>query len=124
MVSGALSFYFYYVYKGKMSRDQWWIPSALRMTSGSCATVIDTTFGRHFGVPNAALGTPFMTLYAVLLFMTGNGLISKTVPLTLGVITLLAAAYLIYGLRKIKTHCRICYTVHFLNVVIFMLQLI
>ncbi len=124
MVGGALSFYFYSVYQGKMFYKQWWMPPVLRMTSDNCSNVIDTPYGRHFNLPNAALGAPLMVLYAALLFLVGNEMISKTVPLSFGVITLFVAVYLIYGLWKINKHCRICYTVHFLNLVIFIMQLI
>lgn len=122
-VGGALSFYFYSVYKGRISGDQWWVPSFLRMNSDTCASVIDTRFGRHFGKPNAAIGPPFMFIYSILLILAGIDLISESVTFLMAAITLFVAVYLIYGLWRIRTHCRICYTIHFLNLVIFLLQM-
>lgn len=122
-VGGALSFYFYSVYKGRIYGDQWWVPSFLRMNSDTCASVIDTRFGRHFGIPNAAFGPSFMFIYSILLILAGIDLISESVTFLMAAITLFVAVYLIYGLWRIRTHCRICYTIHFLNLVIFLLQM-
>lgn len=123
LFGGALSFYFYAVYRSKMNGQQWWIPPFLQMSTDACTSVVDSPYGRHFGIANAAFGTPFMVLYAVLIFLTGINLITVNVPLYIGGITVVAGLYLVYGLIRIKTNCRICYTIHFLNGIIFIILL-
>ena len=124
LASGAFSFYFYSVYKGKLADQQWWIPPFLHMTSDTCTSVIDSNYGRHFGIANAAVGTPFFLSYAMLLILAGMNMIPKVIPLYIGVITIIAGIYLVFGMVRIRTHCRICYTVHLINLIIFILQLV
>ena len=89
LAGGAFSFYFYSVYKGKLADQQWWIPPFLRMTSDTCTSVIDSNYGRHFGIANAAVGTPFFLSYAMLLILAGMNMIPKVIPLYIGVITII-----------------------------------
>ena len=123
LTGGALSFYFYGVYKGLLSRKQLWIPPFLHMTSANCTNVIETAYGEHFGFSNVAVGIPFMFGYGIVLWVTSNGNISTTIPFIMGIISILIGIYLINGLVRLKMHCRICYTVHTLNLIIFFLQL-
>lgn len=123
LAGGALSFYFYGVYKGFLSGKQWWIPPFMQMTSATCTSVIETAYGKHFGVSNVVLGIPFMFGYGIVLWSTAIGNISTIIPFIMGIISILIGIYLINGLLKLKIHCRICYAVHTLNLVIFLLQL-
>lgn len=120
---GALAFYFHRVYKGKISGHQWWIPSYLQISSKKCLVIVDSVYGRHFGIANAKVGIPLMFIYAILLTLTGLKLISNNLTFTIGFFTILIGGYLCYGLWRLKTHCRICYTIHLTNLLIFILQL-
>ncbi len=120
---GALSFYFYGVYKGFLNGKQLWIPPFLHMTSATCTQVIDSAYGKHFGFANVAMGIPFMLGYGIVLWGTAQGDISTIIPFIMGLTSILIGIYLINGLVKLKMHCRICYTVHSLNLIIFLLQL-
>ena len=119
-VGGALSFYFYGVYKGIINEKQWWIPSILHVSSETCTRVIDTHYGKHFGLSNVLVGIPFMFGYEIVLWGTANGNISITIPFIMGIISILVGIYLINGLVRLKMYCRICYTVHTLNLIIFL----
>jgi uncharacterized membrane protein len=121
-VGGALSFYFYGVYKGIINEKQWWIPSILHVSSETCTRVIDTQYGKHFGLSNVLVGIPFMIGYGIILWETGQGNISTTIPLFMGIISIVVGIYLIYGLMKLHMLCKICYTVHSINLIIFLLQ--
>jgi len=123
LVSGALSFYFYGVYKGILTGKQWWIPSFWQMTSTNCIRIIETDYGKYFGVTNAALGTPLLFGYGIILFGTAYSFVPTIIPFIMGIISILIGVYLINGLLKLKMHCRICYTVHTLNLIILFLQL-
>ena len=123
LAGGALSFYFYGVYKGLLSGKQLWIPPLLHVTSATCTSVIKTAYGKHFWFSNVSVGIPFMFGYGIVLWGTANGNISTTIPFIMGIISILVGIYLINGLVRLKMHCRICYTVHTLNLIIFLLQL-
>lgn len=123
LAGGAFSFYFYGVYKGLISGKQLMIPSFLHIKSASCTSVIETAYGEHFGFSNVAVGIPFMFGYGIVLWATSNGNISTTIPLIIGIMSILIGIYLINGLVRLKMNCRICYTVHTLNLIIFLLQL-
>jgi len=120
---GALSLYFYGVYKEILNKKQWWIPSILHVSPESCTQIIDTHYGKHFGLSNIALGIPFMVGYGIILFATAQGNISTMIPFIMGIVSIIIGIYLIYGLVKMKMHCKVCYTIHSINLIIFFLQL-
>ncbi len=120
---GALSFYFHGVYSGEFQKHPWWIPSFLRMESSHCTSIVETPFGKIFGRPNAAVGIVFFPAYAILLVLTAHGHVNPILPLFISIITVFAGMVLTYGLIKLKVLCRICMTVHLLNLINFLIQL-
>jgi len=124
LTSGALSFYFYGVYKGFLSRKQWWIPLFCQIDKRTCIDIVDTPFGSIAGVPNALSGTVFLLVYASTLFGSYLGNIPVSIPFLMGMFTMIIGLYLVYGLVKLSTKCMICLTVHIFNLIIFALQLI
>lgn len=124
LAGGALSFYFYGVYKGFLSGKQWWIPSVCQLDGQTCMFIMDTHFGKIAGIPNALSGTVFLLLYAAVLLGTDQNLVPVSVPLLMGMFTMFIGVYLVFGLVKLSARCVVCLTVHSLNLIIFILQLI
>ena len=50
--------------------------------------------------------------------------INQNIPFYIGCLLVSIGIYLIYGLIRLKVTCRICLLVHFLNVIILMIQII
>lgn len=124
VAGGALSFYFYGVYKEFLSGRQWWIPSLCRIDNRACIDIIETPFGSIAGVPNALSGTIFLFGYAYTLFGSYLGNIPVSIPFLMGMFTMFIGLYLVYGLVKLSAKCVVCLIVHALNLIIFTLQLI
>ena len=123
LAGGALSVYFHGVYASWFSSRQWWIPVFCRMEAQQCTSIVDTPFGKILGRPNAEFGIIFFPAYAILLIVTGFGYINPILPLSISIFTGFVGMVLTYGLIKLKVFCRICMTVHFLNLINFLMQL-
>ena len=123
-VGGAFSFYFNAVYKGKISPNQFWIPNLCQLDVNSCISIVDTKYGRIFGVPNAQLGFYFLFFYALILIGVALDMVNSIIPIYLGILTIFLAIYLVFGLIRLKKTCPICISVHLLNLLIFILQII
>ena len=121
---GAFSFYFYSVYCGWISYRQWWVPRFCEIDSGKCISIVDSKYGRMIGIPNAIIGSFFMLCYAFILFAVPLDLIDKSIPLYMGCFSILVGLYLVYGLFRLRVTCPNCITVHIINVIIFILQLL
>ena len=122
-VGGAFSFYFNAVYKGKISSHQFWIPNICQLDVNSCISIVDTKYGRIFGASNAQLGFYFLLAYALTLIGVGLEIVDPIVSLCIGTLTILLGVYLVFGLIKLRTPCPICISVHFLNLLIFIIQI-
>ena len=123
-VGGAFSFYFNGVYKGTLEPNQAWVPNRCQIDNNRCTAIVDTKYGRILGLPNSQLGGYFLFIYTLTLIGVPLGMLNPLIPLYIGAFTILLAIYLVFGLFKLKTGCPICLTVHSLNTVIFILQLI
>ncbi|MBT3217198.1 MAG: vitamin K epoxide reductase family protein [Candidatus Marinimicrobia bacterium] len=122
-VGGALSFYFHGVYSGKFQKHLWWIPSFIRIETSKCTSIVETPFGKMLGRPNAEFGIIFFPVYAVLLIFTSFGYVNPIIPLSAAILTVVVGTYLSYGLIRLNVLCRVCVTVHLLNLFNFLLQL-
>ena len=118
-----LSIYFYGVYSKIFSYDQKIIPKFFHLSTGECTSIIDTSYGRLAGAPNALLGSIYLVIHAVLLVVAGYKIINQIIPFSLSVASLIVGIYLIYGLIKLKIKCRICISVHVINFIVFLLQI-
>lgn len=124
LIGGAFSFYFNGVYYGKILPHQFWIPQVCQMDSNQCTSIVETKYGKIFGVPNAQLGRYFLFGYSLTLAGVPFNLVDPLIPLFIGGLTIFLGIYLVYGLIRLKTPCSICLTIHVLNAVIFIIQLI
>src|SRR5436309_9123854 len=124
------AFYFTFAYYGRVKKARW-IPGILCAREGSsCVTVVHTPYARVFGVPNSLLGIFFYSGLLVWNVATANTHFTEEHfgILFVALWVLLAAAgtafilgiYLIYALvKKIHTHCPLCYLAHSINTVLF-----
>lgn len=90
-------------------------PEICQLEAGGCAVLFRTPRAALLGFPNAALG---LLLYALL----AVGLALGWPPLLLFVMTIPAmamTAFLAFSLLSRKLQCRICWTGHFANAVLF-----
>jgi uncharacterized membrane protein len=120
-----ISTYFTAIAYRWIAPDAAWLPPICRLGERTCATVVDTPRARVFGVPNSVLGQIW---YAALLVATPLGL-TLSLPWwwafaagSLG--TVLLGAFLTYSLLFVtRVPCRLCFTSHALNLVVFVLLL-
>ena len=92
-------------------------PEVCQLEAGGCAILFRTPRAALLGVPNASLG---IVLYIVL----GIGLVLGWPPLLLFAMTIPAvamSAFLGWSLWSRQLQCRICWTGHFANAVLFVL---
>ena len=123
-VGGAFSFYFNAVYRGKISSHQFWIPNLCQLDVNNCISIVDTKYGRIFGASNAQLGFYFLFIYALFLIGVAVNWVNPIIPLYLGILTIFLSVYLVFGLIKLKKSCPICISVHLLNLIIFIIQIV
>ncbi len=121
---GAFSFYFYGVYKGFLSKKQVWLPPFWQIEGQTCLHIVQSPYGKIGGVPNSLSGTIYMIIYGMVLLAVYLGLLPVHVPFIMGLLTLIIGMYLIYGLIRLSTKCVICISVHFINLIVFIFQLI
>jgi uncharacterized membrane protein len=90
-------------------------PTICRLDGNGCAVLFRTPRARVLGVPNAALG---LVLYAIL----ATGVVARWPAMCLLVLTTPAVAmsvFLAASLIRNKRECRICWTGHLANAVLF-----
>lgn len=124
LVGGALSFYFFSIYRGWVSTQHEIIPVYFRINSGTCINIIDSKYGRIAGVPNAFSGSIFLLVYAFSLMAIPLDILSWKISFMLGLLSIIFGIYLVYGLAKLKVLCPVCIAVHTLNLFIFLLQIL
>jgi uncharacterized membrane protein len=131
----ADALYFTFAYYGRVKKSRW-IPEILCAREGSsCVTVVQTRYGRVFGVPNSLLGTVYYLILIAWPFVAGrqhgslfgrsHGLgyeEARAFLLFASAGTVILGGYLIYALRrKLGTHCPLCYAAHAINTILFVL---
>jgi uncharacterized membrane protein len=92
-------------------------PEICKLEHGGCAVLFRSPRASLLGVPNAALG---LLLYVLL----GAGLLMRLPPSLLAVMTVPAvamSAFLGWSLIVNRRQCRICWTGHISNAVLFVL---
>jgi uncharacterized membrane protein len=121
------AFYFTFAYYGRIKKARW-VPEILCAREGSsCVTVVQTPYGRVFGVPNSLLGILYYLVligwdfsgasFGPTVMMGGHGVAVSTLALVAASAgTVLLGFYLIYALiEKLHTHCPLCYLGHAIN---------
>ena len=100
-----------------------WIPSFCRMGEQTCASIVFTPRARVFGLPNSLLGQVFYL--ALIAAVVGDFLFTKPLVyfyLLASLATVFLGMYLSYSLLFItRVPCKLCFTSHAINLVIFIL---
>ena len=103
-----------------------WIPSFCRMGEQTCASIVFTPRARVFGLPNSLLGQVFYL--ALIAAVVGDFLFTKPLVyffLLASLVTVFLGMYLSYSLLFItRVPCKLCFTSHAINLVIFILLVI
>ncbi len=106
--------------------DANWIPSFCRMGEQTCASIVFTPRARVFGLPNSLLGQVFYV--ALMVAVVGDFLFTEPlvyVYLLASLVTVFLGMYLTYSLLFItRVACKLCFTSHGINLVIFILLVI
>lgn len=114
----ADSLYFVAVTYGWMAPDAPLVPRACRMDEDTCARIVDTSYGRVFGLPNAAYGAVWYLVVlglAAALATTGS-IGSCPLVLTAAAGTVMFSVYLMWALaQRLDVRCPLCYLAHGLN---------
>ncbi|MFQ6616419.1 MAG: vitamin K epoxide reductase family protein [Fidelibacterota bacterium] len=124
LAGGAFSFYFLQVTRLKMSPNVWWMPPVCRVGTRTCQTIVDTPYGRTFGRPNAFWGCLFYPVLFVVVLATGWMDLNPTVILAFSIGMVSVSLYLLWGLFRLNTLCRVCMAVHTVNFLFFGLVVI
>ena len=125
-VGFLISSYFTAVSYRWIKPDVKWIPSFCRMEERTCASIVFTPRARFFGLPNSILGQVFYL--ALMASVWGNLALTPPVYYLLisaSFLTVLLGLYLTYSLLFLtRVPCKLCFTSHAINLVIFILLVI
>lgn len=121
-----ISSYFTAVAYRWIEPDSNWIPSFCRMGEQTCASIVFTPRARVFGLPNSLLGQVFYV--ALIGAVAGDFLFTKPLVylfLLASLVTVFLGMYLSYSLLFLtRVPCKLCFTSHGINLVIFILLVI
>lgn len=126
VVGLSISTYFTAVAYRWVQPDAAWIPSLCRLGERTCASIIHTPRARVFGVPNSVLGQLW---YLTLLGSVAAGQLAEPIwwwglLVAAAAATVALGAFLTWSLLFVtRVPCRLCFTSHALNLVIFVLLL-
>lgn len=104
--------------------DARWIPQACQMDEQTCAAIVDTSYGRALGLPNAVYG---ILWYAIVLapavwLITRGAIPACQIFLLAAAGTVLFSVYLVWALvQQLEVDCPLCYLGHGLNLSILVL---
>ena len=125
-LSFLISSYFTAVAYRWIQPDANWIPSFCRMGEQTCASIVFTPRARVFGLPNSLLGQVFYC--ALMTAVVGDFLFTKPFAylfLLSSLVTVLLGMYLSYSLLFLtRVPCKLCFTSHAINLLIFVLLVI
>jgi uncharacterized membrane protein len=118
-VLGALdALYFLLVTYRVVRPDTRWVPSFCRMDEATCARIVDTSYGRALGVPNALPGLAWYVAtgaWGAASLASGQALLC-TPFLLAGAGVVAFSAYLAWALlTRLKVVCPLCFLAHGLN---------
>ena len=102
-----------------------WIPSFCRMGERTCSSIVFTPRARVLGLPNSVLGQIFYL--ALMAGIMGDFIFSLPLfyfYLAGSLLTVVLGVYLTYSLLFLtRVPCKLCFTSHGINLVIFILLL-
>ena len=114
-----IALYFSLVYYGVLKANSRMMPEVCRLEDKTCKTVIETPYGRVFGLPNSFLGAIYYTAVITLI-------LTRQMPTALGLLLVVVswftvglAVFLAYALFFIiRIPCPLCLTAHAINLTI------
>jgi uncharacterized membrane protein len=110
--------YFVGVTYGWVASEARWVPRACRMDQDTCASIVDTSYGRALGLPNAVYGLGWYSVLAAAgtaLLVLGR-LPGCSLLVVVGALVVLFSVYLAWSLvQKLDVFCPLCYIAHGLN---------
>lgn len=126
VVGLTISTYFTAVAYRWIRADEKWIPAFCRMEEQTCASIVFTPQARVFGLPNSVLGQIF---YVAIIVGVPLGLVAHPlwwrVYLLASLVTVGLGIYLSYDLLFVtRVPCKLCFTSHGINAIIFVLLLV
>lgn len=104
--------------------DAAWIPRACRMDEETCASIVDTSYGRALGLPNAVYGAGWYLLaLGAGAWLAVHGSLAACGPLLLvAAVAVGFSVYLLWSLvERLAADCPLCYLGHGLNFLIVLL---
>ncbi len=117
-----ITLYFFQVYRNRIPRKVWWIPSLIQMGSVRCVSIVDSSYGTTLGRPNAFWGLWYYgALFLVVL--ADRFVLFSIIPylLVISGLTLIFSFYLTWGLIQLQVQCRPCLSIHTINFLIFLI---
>ncbi|MEE8348652.1 MAG: vitamin K epoxide reductase family protein [Acidobacteriota bacterium] len=125
-LSFLISSYFTAVSYRWIDPEATWIPSFCRMGERTCASIVHTPRARVLGIPTSVLGQMFYL--ALVAGIGGDFLFSSPIVylyLAGSLLTVLLGVYLTYSLLFLtRVPCKLCFSSHAINLVIFILLLL
>ena len=125
-VGFLISSYFTAISYRWIKPDVKWIPSFCRMEERTCASIVFTPRARVFGLPNSILGQVFYL--ALMAGVWSNFALTSPVYYLLicaSLLTVLVGLFLTYSLLFLtRVPCKLCFTSHAINLIIFILLVI
>lgn len=125
-VGFLISSYFTAISYRWIKPDVKWIPSFCRMEERTCASIVFTPRARVFGLPNSILGQVFYL--ALMAGVWSNFALTPPVYYLLvcaSLLTVLLGLFLTYSLLFLtRVPCKLCFTSHAINLIIFILLVI
>ena len=123
IIGFCISTYFTAIAYRWMDPEARYIPKFCQMGKETCASIVFTPRARVFGVPNSLLGQIY---YAGLITGLLNGFLWKSpfvwIVLAASLLTVALGVYLTYSLLFLtRVPCKLCFTSHAINAVIFVL---
>ena len=113
-----ISVYFTAVFYKWCAPDVFWIPKVCRLKEQTCMTILDTPRAKLFGIPNSVFGIGVYSYLILNLFLP----FSWTLALVLLLFAVFRSMYLAYSLLYVtKIPCPLCFTSHFINLILFIL---
>jgi uncharacterized membrane protein len=120
-----ISLYFAAMYHKLALRVDRYVPNFCRIEPATCATVLETSQARLFGVPNFDLG---MLYYTGLLGSAILPALWRQLHLMLflgSIVTVATGFYLSYMLVfRLRIHCTLCFVSHAVNLLLFLFLLV
>ena len=126
VIGMTISTYFTAVAYHWIRADERWIPGFCRMGEQTCASIVFTPQARVFGLPNSLLGQIF---YVAIIIGVPLGLVDQPLLwrlyLSASLVTVGLGVYLSYSLLFVtRVPCKLCFTSHGLNTIIFVVLLL